>query len=96
MPRLVALSLTLPRLEEADLQALAALSGLTHLDLRSSHTAQQEETTLREPVGMPPLVHLSPLANLRALELEHVSPGEKWCGLVQPVYSGDQQDAPAC
>jgi hypothetical protein len=78
MPHLVKLSLSLPRLEDMEVDALAVLTSVTQLELISSHKARavRGAGTTREPMCLPPPASLSALAHLRALDLEYVCAGE--------------------
>jgi hypothetical protein len=79
MPHLTSLSLTLPRLERLEGEALAALTGLTRLELHSSRKPQYmalEMHTNQEAEGMPRHVGMSALVHLQGLELEYVAAGE--------------------
>jgi hypothetical protein len=76
MPHLTSLSLHLPRLERLEGEALAALTGLTRLELHSSRKPQYMALEMHTNQEMPNHVGMSPLVHLQGLELEYVTAGE--------------------
>jgi hypothetical protein len=72
MPHLMTLSLSLPRLEGLEMEALAALTGLSRLEL----AAPGGGAVVRTPVHLPHPWQWSQLVGLKALSLNSFVPGE--------------------